>query len=154
MADRTRNAMLRKLYPKKLVEFPWVLDNSAAQTVYRGCPMMIDPTTDTLYAVVYKDSVTKATGDVFLGIADAPITIATTETEGDVEVDLIVSGLVGFLNDFSFTNADSGKPVYFSDSQVLTTTAGSNLLVGKILYVENGYVFVNINEDGCTKVQL
>ena len=154
MADRTRNAMLRKLYPKMLIEFPWILDNSAAQTVYRGCPMMIDPTADTLYAVVYKDSVTKVAGDVFLGIADAPITIATTETEGDVEVDLIMSGPVGFLNDFSFTDADAGKAVYFSDSQVLTTTAGANLLVGNIMYVQNGYVFVYINPDHCPKVQV
>jgi len=153
MADLTRDAPLRFRYPNLLKKERWVLDNSTAQTIYKGQPIMLDMDVDTVYGRGFTSSVTIASGDVFLGIAAEGATVATSDTETDNEIEIITGGEVGFRNSFGFTDADVGKAVYFSDSGTLTTTSTGNLSVGRITRVENGYVFVQINPGGYPTVQ-
>lgn len=147
MTDLARNAPLRFRLTKKVQRDKWVLDNSAAQTIYVGAPMMLDMNVDTVYARVYDSNVTAAADDVFLGIASEAITVATTDTETDNEIEIITRGEVGFQSAV-FTDADVGKTVYFSDSGTLTATAGSNLAIGTLARVVDGYAYININPDG------
>ena len=146
MADLTRNAPLRYRWPnQELQPEIWTLDNSAAQTIYVGCPMLIDASEDTVYPRVYNSGVTKTTGDVFVGIANEAKNVATTDTETDNEIEIIGGNSeVGFKSTV-FTDADVGKPVYFSDSGTLTATAGANLLIGKLRRVDGGYAFVQLD---------
>ena len=68
MADLSKNAPLRfrgQVYTEK-----WVLDNSAAQHVYKGQPMIIDQSEDTVYPRGFVDATTVAATDIFVGIAE------------------------------------------------------------------------------------
>lgn len=148
MADLSRNQNLRFTKPAPFVR-KWVLDNSAAQHPYRGSPMMLDASEDTIYARVFDSNVTETTGDVFLGVSLGEVDVATTDTETDNVAEIAMLGIVGFVNNFSLTDADAGKAVYFSDEGTLTTTANSNFgPAGYIIGVEDGYVYVNINGTG------
>jgi len=152
MADLTRNAPLRYRWPQQESQSEkWVFDNSAAQTIYIGCPMLLDINVDTVYPRVYQNSVTKATGDVFVGIALEAKTVATTDTETDNVIQIAGGDTeIGFLSTV-FTDADVGKVVYFSDSGTLTATAGANLLIGNLRRVDGGYAYVQLD---APKVQL
>jgi predicted RecA/RadA family phage recombinase len=150
MADLTRDRPLRgndDLWRMR----EWVLDNSTAQTIYKGQPMMLDANVDTVYARGFIGATTPATGDAILGIAASGATVATTDNETDNKLTIITSGLVGFQT-ASFTNADTGKTIYFSDSQVLTTTSASNLIIGKLSHVEDGYAYIMVNPDGVPQI--
>lgn len=67
MADLTANASLRTMGESYTEE--WVLDNSAAQTVYKGQPMIIDQSEDTVYLRGFVDATVVAATDIFVGIA-------------------------------------------------------------------------------------
>lgn len=144
MADATLNKNIR--FDSDKVEIGWwALDNSEAQSVLRGEPLTLDMNVDTLYAQRLLAADTPATNDVFLGVAAEPASIKTTDTEGEVGLRVIERGVVGFPNNFSFTNADVGKSVYWSDSATLTTTATGNVLCGPITRVRDGYVYVRLS---------
>ena len=78
MADLTANATLR-IWGNAFTE-KWVLDNSAAQTIYTGHPMIMDLSEDTVYARGFLDATVVDAADIFLGIAAEPKTVATTDT--------------------------------------------------------------------------
>jgi SpoU rRNA methylase family enzyme len=126
----------------------WVLDNSAAQTVYKRQPLIIDASVDTVYLRGYVDAIVLVTGtDIFVGIcASAETAVQTTDTETDNEVDVIMSGLVGFPTS-SLTNADVGKAITMADSATVGTDAhaAGYLYIGRLAYVEDGYAYVEIN---------
>lgn len=151
MADLTKNASLRFRFPQLQKRSTWGLDNSSAQTVYKGQPAMIDGSTDTVYAVGYVDAITLAATDVTLGIFAAGYSIATTDVEGQVEAEIITSGEVGFKSTV-FTNADVGKAVYMSDSGTLTATSTANLYIGVLTAVADGYAYVQINPTGAPSI--
>lgn len=145
MADLSANRNLRFWDLNRLQTLKYDLDNSAAQHIYRGQPMMIDQDVDTTHAVGFDSTVTETTGDVFLGIALEEVEIATTDAEGTKEVEVARRGIVGFPNSYSFTDADTEKLVYFSDSGTLTTTSTSNLgPIGRIFAVEDSYVYIEL----------
>ena len=124
-----------------------VLDNSSAQTIYRGHALILDQNVDAIYAVLFDSNVTLATGDVILGIAWEPFTVLAADTETDNVIKYATWGSIpGFLmSQFgTFTDADMGDVVYLSDSGTLTVTAGSNLKIGVIHKVEDGYVYVRL----------
>jgi len=155
MADLTRDAPLRFRFPDQLKIERWVLDNSSAQTVYKGQPLIIDASEDTRYLRGYVDAITLVSGsDVFVGIANEGCTVATTDTETDNEIEVIVSGEVGFKNS-SLTDADVGKTIVMADSGTIATgSAGSGYLeIGKLVRVADGYAYVEINPGGYPKIQ-
>lgn len=142
MADLTSNAYLKVLGEAHTEK--WVLDNSTAQTIYKGQPMIIDQSVDTAYLRGYLDATVVATTDVFIGIAAEPQTVATTDAETSNEIEVYVwPTIVGFKSAV-FAQADCGKTVYMSDSATLSTTAGANPQIGKLHKVEGGFAFVQI----------
>lgn len=150
MADLTADRPLRFRYSGHRRQ-TWVLDNSTAQTIYKGQPMMLDASEDTEYARGFIGATTPATGDGILGIAASGATVATGDNETDNEIEIIFHGEVGFL-DATFTDADVGKILYFSDSATLTTTAGTNLIIGRLSRVTDGYAYVMINPLGVPQI--
>lgn len=146
MADLTVDQAIRVwgLTAKKQTK---VADNSAAQTVFKGGPLFIDASEDTANVRIYVNADTLATSDTFMGIAAAGLTVLTTDTEGDNKVDFYDhDSIIGLLmSQFgSFTDADLGKDVHYSDSGTLTLTLGTNLKAGVIHAVEDGYVYIRI----------
>lgn len=143
MTDLARNTNLRFRFPNQLHMETWVLDNSAAQTVYLGAPLIIDQSADTLNLRIFDSSVTLAATDVLVGIANAKVAVATTDTEADNVVEVITAGEVGFPSTV-FTKADLGKVVCFDDSGTLTATATANVKAGLLTQVEDGYAYVQL----------
>jgi hypothetical protein len=142
MADLTANAPLR-IWGEAHTE-KWVLDNSLAQAVYKGQPMIIDQDVDTVYLRGYVDATTVAATDIFVGIAAEPCAVATTDTETDNEIEVYVwPTILGFKSSV-FTDADVGDTVYMSDSGTLSATAADNPQIGKLHRVKDGYAFVQI----------
>ena len=143
MADLTANAYL-KIQGEAHTE-RWTLDNSAAQTIYKGQPMIIDQSEDTVYLRGFVDATTVAATDIFVGIASEGATVATADTETDNEIDVYVEPtIVGFPGSV-FTDADVGDPVYMSDSGTLSATVGDNPVIGKLVRVRDGFQYVRLS---------
>lgn len=148
MADLTRDASLR--FIGEVVTDEWVLDNSAVQTIYRGHPMILDISADTVYARGFVDATTVASDDIFIGIAMAGKTVATTDTETANTILIAVEpSIVGFKGTV-FTDADVGDTVYMSDSSTLSATAADNPMLGKLWRVKDGYQFVQLSSPTIT----
>ena len=84
MADLTADAYL-KIWGEATTD-KWVLDNSAAQTIYKGQPMIIDVSADTVYIRGFVDATVVASTDIFIGIAAEGATVATADTETDNDI--------------------------------------------------------------------
>lgn len=142
MADLTADTYLRiwgELHTEE-----WVLDNSAAQSIYKGQPMIIDQSADTVYIRGFVDATVVAATDIFIGIANEGATVATTDTETSNKVEVIVwPTIVGFPGAV-FTDADVGDTVYMSDSGTLSATAADNPQIGKLHRVKDGFQYVQI----------
>ena len=123
----------------------WILDNSAAQTVYAGQPMIIDQSDHTVNLRAYVDATVVAATDVFLGIAVEGKVVATTTLEtlqNGIQV-YVWPTIIGFVSAV-YTNADLGATVYMSDSSVLSATAADNPQIGKLHRVEGGFCYVQL----------
>lgn len=143
MADLTRDAPIRVwgvAYTDK-----WVLDNSLAQTIFRGQPMIMDLDVDTVYIRGYVDATVVAATDIFIGIATEPATVATGDTETDNEIEVLVGPTIVGFKSAVFTDADVGDPVYMSDSATLSATAADNPELGVLVRVKDGYAFVRLD---------
>lgn len=143
MADLSADAPLRfwgQAYSEK-----WVLDNSAAQTIYKGHPMIIDQSEDTVYVRGFLDATVVAATDIFIGIAAEGATVATTDTETDNEIEIYTyPTIIGFKSTV-YTDADVGDTVYMSDSATLSATAGDNPMLGKLHRVQDGFAYVQLS---------
>lgn len=138
MAEITAAANLRILGEKFTHRF--LMDTSAAQTIYRGKAMILDANVDTVN-VVDADGVTAVDGDVFMGIAAENKEVASGAAE-TTEIECFVwPTIVGFKST-ALTKADSGKPIYLSDSGTLTASNGAYPRIGKLFDVLDGYCFV------------
>lgn len=143
MADLTAAAPLR--FKGELVRERWVLDNSAATHPYKGGPMILDISEDTVYVRAFVDATTVAADDIFIGIALEEVSVATTDTETDNEINIAVEpSVIGFKSTV-YTDADVGDTVYMSDSATLSSTAADNPMIGKLIRVEDGYAFVRLS---------
>ena len=142
MADLTADAALN-VWGEAHTE-KWVLDNSAAQTIYKGHPMIIDQSEDTVYPRGFLDATVVANTDIFVGIAAEPATVATTDTETDNEIELYVWPTILGFKSAVYTDADVGDTVYMSDSATLSATAGDNPQIGKLHRVRDGFAYVQI----------
>lgn len=143
MTDLSANAPLRfmgEVYTEK-----WVLDNSAAQHIYKGQPMIIDQSEDTVYPRGYVDATVVAATDIFVGIAAEEKVVATTDTETDNVAELYVEPTIVGFKSAVFTEADVGDTVYMSDSATLSATAADNPMLGKLVRVLDGFAFVRLS---------
>lgn len=143
MADLTADAYI-KIQGEAHTE-KWVLDNSAAQTIYKGQPMIMDLSADTVYPRGFVDATVVAATDIFIGIAAEAGTVATTDTETDNELEIYVQPTVVGFPGSVFTDADVGDTMYMSDSATLSATAGDNPEIGKLIRVRDGYQYVRLS---------
>lgn len=141
MADLTKDAPLRIL--GELHTEKYILDSSAAQHPYKGSPMIIDQSEDTLLPRAFVDATTVASTDVFVGIALEEVEVAAGATEDD-EIEVAVGPTIVGFKSTVFDNADLGKTVYMSDSGTLSETAGDNPQIGKLVAVRDGFAFVEL----------
>ena len=149
MADLTANASLR-FWGLSYTE-NWVLDNSAAQTIYTGHPMIMDLSADTVYPRGFLDATVVDAADIFIGIAAEPATVATTDTEIDNEIELYVYPTIIGFKSAVYTDADVGDTVYMSDSATLSATAADNPELGTLKRVRDGYAYVILSSPNiCT----
>jgi hypothetical protein len=142
MANLAADAPLR--FWGKVTSEKWALDTSAAQTVYKGQPMIIDQSEDTLLVRGFVDATVVAATDIFIGIAmeGAAVLIGAAETtEVEIAVEPTIVGFAGSV----FTNADVGDTVYMSDSGTLSATAADNPMIGKLVRVKNGFQYVRLS---------
>lgn len=142
MADLTANAYLKILGEEFFEE--WALDTSTAQTVYRGQPMIVDQSADTVNLTPYVDGLTVAATDVFIGIAMEGTTAASGAVEANSLVKVYIAPTIVGFKSAVYTNADLGATVYMSDSSVLSATAADNPQIGKLHRVEGGYAYVEL----------
>lgn len=142
MADLTSAAPLRLLGEAYTEKF--TLDSSAAQTIFKGQPMIVDQSEDTVNVRGFVDATVVAATDVFVGIAAENSAIAAAATE-NIEVECYVEpSIVGFKSAVFTAGADYGKPVRMSDSGTLSSTVGDNPEIGKLFLVKDGYAFVKL----------
>ncbi len=150
MANLTANATLR--FRQAPVVEKWNADSSAAQTIYKGQPVIIDASADTVNVRGWVSTITLVSAaDIRVGIALEKVDVAAGDTETDRPVQIATRGEVGFKSSV-FTKADIGKYVGMSDSATLTTTvkagAADKCPLGKLVNVEDGYAYVLLDPDG------
>ena len=146
MAELTQGRDLSNRRPATLFTERFNVDTSVARAIYRGQPVILDKSVDTVNIVGWVAAVTLVTAtDVFIGIANENITVAAGDLEVTKEIDVITDGEVGFQS-AAFTDADVGKTVVFTDSGTLAVGTGSatQCTAGKIARVANGYVYVQL----------
>jgi len=141
MADLTANAPLRILGELKTEKF--ALDSSAAQHPYKGSPMILDLSEDTLLPRAFLNATVVDVADVFVGIALEEETVEAAATENQFIELAVGPTIVGFKSTV-FDNADLGKTVYMSDSGTLSETAADNPQIGKLHIVRDGYAFIEL----------
>lgn len=142
MADLTKDAPIRVWGP--IVTEKWALDSSAAQTVYKGQPMIIDQSEDTVNLRGFVDATTVAATDIFVGIAAEGAVVGAGDAETkEIEV-YVEPTIVGFAGSV-FTNADVGDTIYMSDSGTLSATAADNPMIGKLVRVKDGFQYVRLS---------
>lgn len=143
MADLTANAPLRVLGEAFTEKF--VLDNSAAQTIFKGQPMIIDQSEDTVYPRGFVDATVVAAADIFIGIAAEGAVVKTTDAETDNVIEIYVEPTILGFKSTVYTDADLGDTVYMSDSGTLSATVADNPMLGKLHRVLNGYAYVQLS---------
>lgn len=147
MADLTRDVPLRFRYPTQMKTEKWVVDNSTAQTIFRGQPVFLDVSIDTVNVRGWVAATTLVVAtDIVLGIANERKSVKTTDIETDNEIEVIAAGEVGFLSSV-FTDADVGKSVSFSDSGTLVAAASATnrLYIGTLTRVVDGFAYVELS---------
>lgn len=142
MADLTANAYL-KIMGEAHTE-KWKLDTSAAQTIYKGQPMILDISVDTVNVRGFVTATVVAADDIFIGIAaeDASVAVGAAETT-EIEI-YTYPTIVGFPGSV-FTDADVGDTMYMSDSSTLSATAADNPMIGKLHRVRDGFQYVQLS---------
>ena len=144
MADLTADAPLRLWSGKRTFTEKWGVDSSTAQTIYKGQPMIMDLSADTVFLTPYVDAVVVAATDIFIGVAAEGMSVASGDTEGDDELVVYADGTILGFKSTVFTDADVGDTIYMSDSGVLSATAADNPELGILNRVVDGYAYVQL----------
>lgn len=114
-------------------------------TAYKGAIMMIDVSDVDGYAQPMLSTITAASGDVFLGIAEEKVAITSTDTaDGAKDILVATDGLWGFVKG-SLALTDIGAPIYATDDTTITTTSTNALWVGTLVNVDDTYAWVDIS---------
>jgi hypothetical protein len=143
MADLTADSPLRIWGQAETQK--WVLDSSAAQTIYKGQPMIIDQSEDTVNLRGFVDATTVAATDIFVGIAAEGMSVLIGAAEADHVLTVYVEPTVVGFPGAVFTNADVGDTMYMSDSGTLSATPDDNPMIGKLIRVADGYQYVRLS---------
>ena len=143
MADLTADAPLR-FWGENVETELWGVDSSTAQTIFKGQPIILDISVDTLFVTPYVDALVVAADDIFIGVAAEGMTQASGDTEADERLMIYVDGTILGFKSSVFTDADVGDTVYMSDSGVLSATAADNPQLGKLHRVLDGYAYVQL----------
>lgn len=147
MADLTADAYIR-IWGEATTD-KWILTTSSAQTIYKGHPMYLDISADTVYVLGFLDAQTVAADDIFIGIAAEGKTVASGATE-DTEITLYMEPTIVGFPGAVFTDADVGDTVYMSDSATLSATAADNPMIGKLVRVKDGFQYVRLSSPTIT----
>ena len=141
MADLTTDAYVKIMGTAQTEK--WLLDTSAAQTIYKGQPIILDISEDTTKVRGFVDATVVAATDIFIGIAaeGASVLIGAAET---TEIEIFVDGTIIGIPGTTFTDADVGDTMYMSDSATLSATADDNPLIGKLHRVKDGFQYVQL----------
>lgn len=115
---------------------------NTAFTCYKGAVLCCD-VTDTDGYFGPKD-MNVATGDIFGGIAAEKVAVTSADTgDGSKEITVYRNGVWGFAKG-SLAITDIGAVVYASTDNDLTTTSTNNLPIGRIVDVDDTYVWVDV----------
>jgi len=142
MADLTANAYIR-IWGEATTD-EWLADTLTANHFYKGQPVILDISEDTVKARAYVDGITVAADDIFLGIAAEEVNLAAGAAETTYVTVYMEPTVVGFKSAV-FTDADVGDPVYMSDSATLSATVGDNPVLGKLVRVKDGFAYVRLS---------
>jgi hypothetical protein len=144
MANLSADAPLRILGEAYTEKFH--VDSAAARTIYKGEPVVINASLDTVN-VVSQAVEALVDNDVFMGIAAEKFTNATGDPESgpDSLVELYVEPTIVGFKSTVFDDADCGKTVYMSDTGTLAEANGAYALIGKLHRVLDGYAFVRLS---------
>jgi len=144
MADLTKDASIAVFgeeYTRKMI-----LDTSIARIVFKGEPIVIDQSADTVNVAQQDSTVALVDGDVFMGIAAEGVTVAAgdAETLAESGIDVYVEPtIVGFISTV-LTNANCGDTIYMSDTATLATANGTYAKIGKLDHVAEGRAWVRL----------
>ncbi len=142
MADLSADGYV-KVWGEAFTE-EWPLDSAAAQTVYRGQPVILIVGTDTVNAAAFVTATVVDSADIFLGVAAEGQTVATTDIDGGKKVSVYMEPTILGFQGSVYTDADVGDTIYMSDSGVLSATAADNPMLGKLHRVVDGYTYVQL----------
>lgn len=155
MAALTGPAPLRifgTAYTRKLI-----LNTSAAQICYKGEPLYINQSLDSVNVTGHKTTTAPeavAATDAFVGIAAENKTVALgdPETVKDSGIEAYVEPTILGFKSAVFTNADIGLGVYMPDSATLAGVASvaDCPYIGILQFVENGYAYVKLVSQVCS----
>jgi hypothetical protein len=117
---------------------------TVAYTVYKGAIVMMDVSDKDGYAQPMLSSITAASGDIFLGIAEEKVSVTSADTaDGTKGVLCMTKGIVGFPKG-SLAVTDIGAPIYATDDTTIQTTSSNALWIGTLVKVDDTYAWVNI----------
>lgn len=116
-----------------------------AYTAYKGAIMMMDVSDKDGYAQPMLSSITAASGDVFLGIAEEKVSVGASDAaDGSKEILVNQNGLIGFPKG-SLAVTDIGAPIYATDDQTIQTSSSNALWIGTLKNVDDTYAWVDIS---------
>lgn len=144
MADLTQSAQIR-LFPGAGIRSEHkTVDTSVAQNIFKGQPLIIDQSVDSLNLTPFVDATVVVVADVFMGIAAQALQSVVGADETKNEIEFYVWPTIIGLPSAVFTEADLGKPVQMSDSKTLSVTTLANPTIGKLHAVQDGYAYVQL----------
>ena len=120
-------------------------DSSAAQEIFKGSPLIIDQSADTANVRIFDSNVTLVATDVFVGISTGALSVALGDLESGKRAGFYTKNTIVGFRSTVFSAGDEGKAVYMSDSAVLTASAATNLHIGKVHKIIDGYVYVELD---------
>jgi hypothetical protein len=147
MTALTKDASLRiKGVPHTEI---FTLDSSAAQTIYKGQPIMLG-CTDTVNGVgfIAVDNPEVDATDVFIGIAAEGKTVVAASVEANQTIELYVGPtILGFKSSVFTTLSQLGLGVYMTDSGTLALVASVDdaVWIGTLWVIEDGYCYVKLS---------
>lgn len=145
MAAVTADVSMRVYGPEYTHKF--ILDSSAAEHGYRGEPLVIDQSLDTVNVTFCHDTTTvhMTATDVFVGVAmeevNNAISVAEDLTHG---VNAWIEPTILGWKSAVFTNANIGATVYW-ESGALSTEGTDTPPLGKLMFVEDGYAYIKLS---------
>jgi len=127
------------------VKLAGITSAGGVYTIYKGAFVGYDVSLVDGYALRLP-ATAKATGDIFAGIAMERVALDSSDTvDGAKTCRVARDGQWGFPKG-SITITDIAATVYASDDGTITLTQGTNMPVGRIVEVDDTYVWIEIDD--------